>query len=201
MSIRSNLTAGVIVAITGAAMFAGPAAAASGPALTVQTDAGTSCTLDASATVGGGLFGIAPIVFKGDIGCSLANDANAPLYEGGVRLTSNLLGLGVLPLDLDNIGAAAAQPNSPSNTEATPPPPGEGALFVCRLDPGYDCGSTGQTTGLPATPYQVMHFATLSAPAGETWTDAPEGCQLSPSDRGPDTAVSCIATTDPFTTG
>lgn len=200
MSIRSNLTAGVIAAITGAAMFAGPAAAAT-PALTVQTDAGTSCTLDSSATVGGGLFAIAPIVFKGDIGCSLANDANAPLYEGGVRLTSNLLGLGVLPLDLDNIGAAAAQPNSPSNREVPPPPAGEGAFVVCRLDPGYDCGSTGQMTGLPATPYEVVHFATLTAPAGETWADAPEGCQLSSSDRGPDTVVSCIATTDPFTTG
>lgn len=182
-----------------AATFAAPASAAP---LTVETDAGTACTIDAAQHVGSGFLGLKPIDFKGLVSCSPAGDADAPVYEGGARLTSNLLGLGdVLPLDLGNIGGAAATPNSPSNVDAPPPPAGEGALFVCRLDPGYDCGSTGRMTGLPATPYEVLHFGTLTAPAGERWTTVPEGCEIGQTEDEDASAVSCISTTEPFTTG
>lgn len=107
----SAFSCAIATLATSAALAAAHAAPAAAAPLTVQTDAGTSCTIDASAQVGAGVLGISPIDFKGNVGCSLADDANAPLYEGGARLTSNLFGLGdVLPLGLGSFGGAAAQP-------------------------------------------------------------------------------------------
>lgn len=200
MKVNSKVISGMVAGCAALAAFASPASAA--PA-TVTTDAGTTCTISSDYNVGSGLLGLSPIDFTGDVSCSLADQANAPIYSGSVRLTSNLLGIGdALPLEIgDNFGATA-QPNSPSNVESPPPPPGESNGFVCRLDPGYDCGSSGRANGLPATPYQVIHFGTLSAPAGETWTVVPEGCGgISSGEGDVGSSVSCTSMTEPFTTG
>ncbi len=206
MKLRTTFTAAFASGCVAAVLVASPALAAAPATATVATDAGTTCALSAAATVSGGLLGVSPIGFSGGVDCSPADLGNAPLYSGSANLSSNLLGLGdQLPLDLGNLGGATAQPNSPSNVAATPPPPGtpagEGGGFVCRVDPGYDCGSTGRMTGLPATPYQVTHFATFTAPAAETWTTVPDGCQIGQTEDDAVSAVSCIVTTDPFTTG
>jgi len=192
------------------AAFAAPASAATPaaatPSATVTTDAGTSCTVSASKNVGSGLLGVSPIDFKGDVGCSLADQAKAPIYSGSVRLTTNLLGVGdELPLDLGYNFGVSAQPNSPSNVDVPPEAlqPGEGLPFVCRVDPGYDCGSTGRAQGLPATPYQVVHINTFNAPPGEAWTVVPEGCAKVANGEGDveSSVVSCTTMTEPFTTG
>lgn len=196
MKLKSKVVAGLAASCASAALFAAPASAESGPSLTVQTDAGTSCTIVSSYEVGSGLIGVAPIDFNGDTTCSLADPANPPTSSSGLFLSSNLLGLGdVLPLGIGGLGGTGGQPNSPPNTEQPPPNPEAGAPFVCRLDPGYDCGFSGRGNGLPSTPYQVTYYATLSAPEGETWTAAPEGCELVA-----ENSVGCASITEPFTT-
>lgn len=123
MQVRSKAVSGIVAGAAALAVLAGPASAAT-PSPRVTTDAGTPCTMSASKDVGSGVLGVSPIDFKGDVGCSLADQANAPLYSGGARLTSNLLGVGdALPLELGSNFGAAAQPNSPSNVEVAPPPP------------------------------------------------------------------------------
>lgn len=203
MRVNSKVISGMVAGCAALAAFAPPASAAT-PSATVTTDAGTTCTVSATKNVGSGLLGLSPIDFKGDVGCSLADPADAPVYGGSVRLTTNLLGVGdSLPLELGYNFGTSAQPNSPSNVEQPPAPPGESNGFVCRLDPGYDCGSTGRANGLPATPYQVIHLNTLNAPAGETWTEVPEGCAKIENGEGDmeSSAVSCTTMTEPFSTG
>ncbi len=56
-----------------------PTASAATPSASVTFDAGTTCTISASNTVGSGLLGLSLIDFKGDVSCSLADQAKAPV--------------------------------------------------------------------------------------------------------------------------
>lgn len=144
--------------------------------------------------VGGGLLGLRPIDFTGDIDCSPAGSSNAPVSYSGLALTSDPLGLrDVLPLGLGQLGGAAGQLSSPPNTDE---PPTEEGPVACRVDPGYDCGRTGRANGLPATTYQLIFGVGFRAPEGETWTDLPEECQSAEEAS----FVSCVSLSEPFTT-
>lgn len=151
------------------AMSAIPASAApaTGPA-TATTDAGTKCTVEADARVGGGLVA-KPINFSGSIDCTLADSSNAPLSSGGVVLQNSGTPLG--------LGTAGAQPNDPDAQEKVPG--FEGFAYRCELKPDVDCGFSGrQPLGLPGQSYTALFGTGITPPEGERWTSVSEGCEL-----------------------
>lgn len=144
------------------AITAGPASAA--PA-TVSTDAGTVCTLNADATVGGGLL-TKPVNFTGTISCSLADPAKPVIVNAGLILRNAGLPLG--------LGDKSGVPNSPDSVAI---PVEEGFIYRCELTPTADCGFTGsQPLGLGGQTYTAIFGAGLTAPAGESWVGVPAGC-------------------------
>lgn len=183
MRLKSKVVAGLATGCAAVALFVAPASAAP---LTVETDAGTSCTVNAGYSLGGGLL-VRPIDFTGTIDCTLADPANAPSASGQLLLTSSA------PLSL---GSAGGQPNEPQETVSAGPgfPAGEFALR-CDVAPGADCGFSGRSTGLPTASYQVIFGETIVAPKGETWTVVPEGCE-----RSEEGSVACTSFSQKFTT-
>lgn len=181
-----------------AALAAGAVAVSASEALaapvTVKTDKGTSCTIDASRTLGSGLL-IRPISFAGTITCTLADPARAANVSGGLILTSTA------PLGL---GSAGGQPTSPEDQELRPGAKAGEFAYTCDLEPAADCGFAGRSTGLPLGTYQVIYGAGLTAPEGERWTvgvgqgQPNQGCEAS-QDEG--RTVSCASSTEKFTTG
>ena len=88
MRLKSKTVVGLVAGCAALAFSAAPASAAP---LTVKTDAGTTCTVNADYTLGAGLL-VRPIDFKGTIGCSPANSANVPTWTGvpeGCRLSED----------------------------------------------------------------------------------------------------------------
>lgn len=177
MRLKSKSVASLVAACAAVAFSAAPASAAP---VTVKTDAGTTCTINADYTLGAGLL-VRPIDFRGTIGCSLANPAKVPTASSGLKLNSSL------PL---SAGAAGGRPNQPQELVGE----GEAAQYKCDLTPGRDCGFSGRTTGLPASTYEVVFGSAITAPRGESWTAVPAGCQLS------EGAVSCASYSAKFTT-
>ena len=183
MRLKSKTVVGLVAGCSALAFSAAPASAAP---LTVKTDAGTTCTVNADYTLGAGLL-VRPIDFKGTIGCSPANSANVPTASSQLVLTSSA------PLGL---GGAGGRPNKPQATVPAPPgfPAGEFA-YKCDVAPNADCSFSGRSTGIPTGTYQVIFSSGLVAPKGETWTGVPEGCRLSE-----DGSVACTSFSAKFTT-
>ena len=170
MKIKSRVISGMVAGCAALALSAVPAAAAP---VTVSTDAGTTCRVNADASLGGGLV-VKPVSFSGTIDCSLADRANPVLVSGALGLQSSA------PL---GIGGTGGQPNDPDANESVLGPPGskEGS-FRCELEPGTDCGLSGkQPLGLTGQTYTAFFGVGLTPPEGETWIAAP-GCTL---DSGP----------------
>lgn len=188
MQVSSKVIAGLVTCTAAVAAFAAPAAAAP---VTVQTDAGTRCTIEAGKTVGGGLV-LRPITFTGTVDCTLADSANAPVANSGLVLTSTA------PLGL---GGAGGTPTTPADQEAVPGFPGkQGPGFKCVVEPGADCDFAGRSNGLPLGSYDVIFGSGLTAPEGETWTVVTgktglnQGCTLEEGGR----AVACASSTGLF---
>lgn len=183
MRLKSKVVTGLAMGCAAVALSAAPASAAP---LTVETDAGTSCTVDAGYSLGGGLL-VRPIDFTGTIDCTLADPANAPSASGQLVLTSSAP---------PSLGSAGGQPNEPQETVSAGPgaPAGEFG-FRCDVGPGADCGFSGRSIGLPTASYQVIFGETIVPPQGEAWTVVPEGCRLSG-----EGAVACTSVSGMFTT-
>lgn len=138
---------------------------ASAAPVTVATDAGTLCTLNADATVGPGLL-VKPIGFTGTIACSLADPANPVIVNAGLILRNSGLPLG--------LGDASGLPNGP---DSVPIAVEEGFTYRCEQTPSADCGFNGsQPLGLVGQTYRAIFGAGLTAPAGESWVGVPAGC-------------------------
>lgn len=187
MRIRSRAVAGLAAGCAALAVSAAPALAAP---VTVKTDRGTSCTINASKTLGGGLLGVQPISFSGTVDCTLADPANAPKAGGGMTLTSTA------PLGLTSAGG---RPTSPEDQETVPGAKAGEFGFVCDVEPGADCDFAGGSTGIPTATYQVLFGVAFTAPEGEIWTEVPDaGCD-EVLDGG--RTVGCLSSTEKFTTG
>lgn len=168
MKISSKVVSGVAAGCAALALSAAPASAAQvvGPQ-TATTDAGTTCTVLADATVGAGLL-VKPVDYSGSINCTLADPSNAPISSGAVTL-ENTLPLG---LSFPN-----AQPNDPAAQEKVPQE--EGFSYRCDVEPGVDCGFSGrESLGLPGQSYTVIFGTGITPPEGERFTSASEGCTL-----------------------
>lgn len=187
MKVKSKLVTGVITGCAAVGAFAAPASAAP---MTVGTDAGTTCTVEAGKSLGGGLL-VRPISFTGTVDCTLADADNAPTASSSLLLTSSA------PLSLTSAGG---NPTSPEDQETVPGQKAGEFGFVCAVEPDADCGFAGSTLGIPTASYQVLFGSSLVAPEGETWTQVPEGCDLVDTDSG-DSGVGCLSTTEKFTTG
>lgn len=174
MKIRSKTVSGVLAGCAAFAFAAVPASAAQveGPA-TATTDAGTTCTVVADATVGGGL-GVKPVGFSGSIDCTLADPSNAPASGGGLVLQSSA------PLGLGSMGGT---PSDPGAQEQVAPPPGFGSEvgpgYRCDVEPGVDCGFSGrQPLGLLGQTYTALFGTAITPPEGERFVSTSDGCTL-----------------------
>lgn len=168
MKLRTQGAAAMIVATAALGMTASQASAAP---VTISTDAGTTCTLNADANVGRGLV-VKPVNFAGEVSCSLADPANPAIVSANLILRNSGLPLG--------IGEKAGTPDS-SDTNRVPV--FDGFAHTCELSPGADCSHSGnQPLGVPGQTYTALFGAGFTPPEGESWVSAPAGCTL---DSGP----------------
>lgn len=185
MNIKSKAVSGVLAGCATLAFAAAPASAAQQPGpQTATTDAGTTCTVVADATLGGGLL-VRPVNFGGSIDCTFADPSNFGVSSGSLILQSSA------PL---GAGSMSGRPNDPGAQESVPPPPGfgneQGPGLRCDLEPGADCGFSGTNSlGLPGTTYTALFGTAITPPAGERFVSASEGCTL-----GEDGTVGCAST-------
>lgn len=185
MRFNSKWIATAVTGCAALAVSAAPASAAQEPGpQTVTSDAGTTCTVKADATVERGLLGvlIRPVAFSGTVDCTLADPSNVPVSSGAIALTSSqVLGL----------GTTGGRPNDPVNNVAVPSGNNEqGPSYRCEVAPGVDCGFSGRNELAPAGNYKVVFGAGITPPEGETWTSLSAGCQL---DGGESGAVNCAS--------
>lgn len=176
MKIKSKVISGMVAGCAALAVSAAPAAAApvTGPA-TATTDAGTTCTVIADASVGQGLIAVKPVSFTGSIDCTLADPANPAISSGNLVLQNSLpLGLSV----------PNARPNDPQANERQAVV--DGFAYRCELEPGVDCGFSGrEDLGLLGQTYTALFGTGITAPEGETWVSV-SGCT-----KESDTVVGC----------
>lgn len=174
MQIRSRAVSGLLAGCAALAFAAAPASAAQEPGpQTATTDAGSTCTVEANATVGAGLL-VKPVDYSGSINCTFADPSNVGISSGGLLL-QNTLPLG---LSFPN-----AQPNDPEAQETVLPDPAfgneQGPGFKCDLEPGVDCGFSGrENVGLPGQSYTAIFGTGITPPEGEAFVSASEGCTL-----------------------
>lgn len=166
MRLKSKFVAGAVAGCAALVVSAAPALAAP---VSVTSDAGTTCTLDADASIGGSLLN-RKVNYSGTIECSLADPASTPtLGNAGLALD------GGLPIG-NPLGGLLGDTNSPNQPPSEQP--GVESGYGCELEPGADCGATGRATALPGQSYSARFGGEIVPPEGETWTTATDGCEL-----------------------
>lgn len=173
-------TRGILALLTSAAAIGATAGQAAAAPVTISTDAGTTCTLTAGASLGGG-FPAKPVNFNGEVSCSLADPAKPVVVSANLLLRNSGLPLG--------IGEKSGMPDSADTSRV---PQEEGFSYTCAVTADADCSHSGtQPLGLIGQTYTALFGAGFSPPEGERWVNAPAGCTL---DAGTGGGIACSST-------